>query len=208
MAKKQLGTRHDEEVLDVVAFRANELNMSLNQYVDLWLMIAGTLDAEAVNAISVMSKKLDVSRADFIALTALGWIARYDAQLETYGVLKLDTKLDFIKGDTKAVYLYLKERAVEEYEREILETVVTDEAHGIELCEVQKRIAMKYRYGKTWLESKEYAEERRRQVELERIKAQLAPHRAALGATHAEHDPDEVVTEEELAEWQAETKEE
>ncbi len=206
MAKKQLGTRHDEEMLDAVARRASELDMSLTRYVDMWLMVAGTLDAEMVNAITAMSKKLDVSRAEFIKFTALKWIATHDAQLETYGKLKLDAKLDFIRGDTKTTYIVFKERAVKEYEREVLESVLKDETSGKELSGVQKRIAMKYRYGKTWLQSAECAEELGRRAELERIKAEFAPHMEKLGIVMSEHDPDENVTDEDWAEWETEAE--
>jgi len=153
---------------------ADELDTNRSQVIIKGTEWITAFDAQAINSIPKIAGEVQLGEAEFIRCAVLRMIAEHNAQLETYGSIKPETLLDYAKGDPGEVYQYFRQRFVEQYEKEILKTVIEDEANDMcdIMSDIQKRIAIKFHYGRSWLESEEYAGEQRRQAELERLMAE------------------------------------
>lgn len=177
------GVRFPSEVLANTYLLADELGSNKSQ-----VIISGTewitsLDAGAIKRISEISKELDISESEFVKNAITKRMAEIDANLEVYGKASIG-----YKGDPTSLYNRFKYDFVKSYEREILKTVVAAEKKGEDLTELQRKIAIKYRYGNAWLNSEEYQEELRRQKEIEELEGQIEP----------EFDENETITQEEI----------
>ncbi len=92
----------------------------------------------------------------------------------------------------------LRDKYIRDEEKKLLKLAIREDSHGLHLDEKEVAVLIKYRRGKTWLESDEYKELQREQAEHERIMKEYGI------SEKTEIDEDEIVTDEELAGWQAE----
>lgn len=125
-------------------------------------------DSSSLNSISEVSKEVQLSEAEFIKCAVLKMLAEHNAYKEVYEST-MPLVMNYIKGDCSVSYQYFMEHSLKNLENEVLKTIIKDEKYGHELDDIQKRIAIKYRIGKTWLESEEYKREREIHAEIDRL---------------------------------------
>lgn len=89
----------------------------------------------------------------------------------------------------------LKQQYKVNYEKKAVQELLKEEAYGIPLKENEKALLIKYRAGKTWLESDEYKKEQEAQTQYEEYKKKYGIEL---------NNKDEFVTEKELKQWEKE----
>ncbi|MDO7786107.1 hypothetical protein [Desulforamulus aquiferis] len=95
----------------------------------------------------------------------------------------------------------IRDMRVKEEEQKLVELLLEREIYR-DLSPEDKKVLIRHRRGKTWLESEEYKRE-------QEIKAQIARFNQEHGIVdEPEFDPDEIVTDEELEEWTKDHREE
>ncbi|MDR3602073.1 MAG: hypothetical protein P4L49_16565 [Desulfosporosinus sp.] len=136
--------------------------------------LINSLIEEKVNEDPLISKtiiefatKFGTSESNQKKMALAMFYAKNDVQLETEG-----TGMALINGDVSFGNLCIeyKRQLMEEFERSMLPVIAEFEREGRPLDEKAKRIAIKYRIGKTWLESEEYKKEQTIQAEIARLR--------------------------------------
>ena len=84
----------------------------------------------------------------------------------------------------------LKDKSIQKYERKAIRRLLKGESMGMPLKDKEKALLIKYKVGKAWIESDEYKKEQESEKNYQEL---LKKHGI---------DPDEIVTEEELKEWE------
>ena len=92
----------------------------------------------------------------------------------------------------------LKGQYVQEYEKKLVEQTLREERYGIPLQEKEKAVLIKHRCGNAWRESDEYKKVLEQEAYVKKFKEENGI------VDEPEFDPDEIVTPEELAEWEKE----
>lgn len=183
--------RPASEILEAsIDKNADQLGLSRNQYLNKAIDLFDGLAPDTIERIEKASQKFGMSESEFVQAVILMWAAKMDASIEVWG--SPDGDLLPIKGTTAEThYIYYKSTAVKNYEKEVIKTISLHEARNLPLSDAERRVAIKYRIGKAWLESEEYKREQEVKAEIERFKQMIKD----------EADPDEIVSPEELEEW-------
>ena len=135
--------------------------------------LINSLIEEKVNEDPLISKKImefaikfGTSESNQKKMALAMFYAKNDVGLETRGegIVLVANDLSF-----NELYKEYKRQFMEEFEQSMLPIIAEFERNGTPLDEKAKRIAIKYRIGKTWLESEEYIKEQQIQAEIARL---------------------------------------
>ena len=171
MANKQLGTRHDEKLIEAATNKANTLGLSFNQYINNALEFYTKLDTKFIENLHAKAMYLKFSPADLVQRIFADWIAKVDASIEVVGIYSDISRDTITTGSYEKDYKMLRDLHVRELEQMIVTAAFKKESRGISLNEFEKKLLIKYRIdgSKTWLESEEYKREQEIKAEIERF---------------------------------------
>lgn len=166
--KKMKGFRASEEQQEQLIKKSEELGLNESQVIIKGLEWILGQDAETISKIEEYSKRMSMSEPEFIQAVLLKWVGGLEASLEIYGHMTVELLL--IKALTvKGQFDLYKDQYRKKFEKTILSGAMRKEQHGIPLTKQERNMAIKYRMGKTWLDSEEYEREREMQAEIERM---------------------------------------
>ncbi len=151
-----------EKAAELAKMKGQNINQFINNLVNEKVNTASFV----IEKIVEYEKRFGISEQNQKMIALAMFYAKNDAGLETKGV-----GVFLITGDIyfEELYLELKRKLVEEFEQSMLPVIAEFERNGTQLDEKSKKIAIKYRIGKTWLESEEYKKEQQIQAEIARL---------------------------------------
>lgn len=169
METKQLGTRISLELAERIDAKAKELGVTSSQLVVRALELIAGIDADLLWQLRRSSKAFNVPEALFIQNVVTAWLADQEAYREVYLTAKPGVELVWGLG-SQDLFNSVKSEAIKEYEKELIKLLAKKEELGTPLEEHEKRLMIKYRIGKAWLESEEREREQEIKEMLERLK--------------------------------------
>lgn len=93
------------------------------------------------------------------------------------------------------LFNFLKDQSIQKYERKAVKMLLQEESYGVPLNDKDKALLIKHRTGKAWIESDEYKKEQTAREEYKNLMKKY-------GIPENNDPSDEIVTEEELNNWE------